>query len=279
MRIHKESVIIVNTKGKGSKTRQIPSYVIKHWKKYLFLFTLLIIALPVISGFVIYQRTIKYEVKLAEANHVRSLIDINKLKTSFESIDESIYQINNFLQKRGLEKLEMQNVGGGCDFEIIDVNEISSYYEKQVKDLEKNLKSIPIGNPYEGKITSDFGYRRNPFTGRTSEYHSGVDIRGKMRDTVRATANGVVAFAGYNKGYGNFVIIQHEKELQTVYGHLHSISVKRGEKIESGQMIGKLGNTGRSTGAHLHYEMRKNGKKIDPKDYMNFDLTQTDNEK
>lgn len=279
MRIHKTSVLIVNSKGEGNKMRQIPSHIVKHWRKYVFFFMFLILLLMVVSGFMIYQNTSEqYKEKLARANHIRSLIDIKKANTSFQSIDESIYRINRFLQARGLQKLNIENMGGGGNFEITDINEVADYYNKQVLDLEKTLQSIPLGNPYEGEVTSEFGYRRNPLNGRLSEFHPGIDMRGAIGDTVRTTGSGTIVFAGYKGGYGRCVIVQHEKKLQTLYGHLHRIDVKAGEKVTTGQLIGRLGNSGRSTGPHVHYEMRYNNQSINPKDYIQFDLALHDEE-
>jgi murein DD-endopeptidase MepM/ murein hydrolase activator NlpD len=160
--------------------------------------------------------------------------------------------------------------GVGADFDITHINEFAEFYQNQILGLESVLYSMPIGKPFDGEITSGYGYRRNPFTGRGVEFHSGIDFRGRLGDSVKTTGSGVVVFAGYNGGYGKCVVIEHEKNLQTMYGHLSKISVKEGEQVNSGQLIGLIGNTGRSTGPHVHYEIIVNGKGINPEKYISY---------
>ena len=92
-----------------------------------------------------------------------------------------------------------------------------------------------------------------------------------MGDSVKTTGSGIVTFAGYKGGYGQCVIIEHEKNLQTLYAHLWQINVKTGDHVNSGQLIGLMGSSGRSTGPHLHYEIINHGKRIDPKKYVSFE--------
>lgn len=270
---HKTSVLIVNSKEKASKVRQVPTHIIVNWRKYVVLFSLLIISFMLVSGFMIYQNTSRlYRDRLERANFIRSQIDINKALTAFASIDSGMYRINSFLQDRGLEKLKMDNMGGvGADFDIIYVNEYADFYQKQILELEKTLNSVPIGKPFDGKTTSEYGYRRNPFTGKNMEFHPGIDFKGLLGDSIKTTGSGIVTFAGYKNGYGRCVIIEHEKNMQTLYGHLWQIHVKEGEYVNSGQLIGSMGNSGRSTGPHLHYEIIINGKKINPEKYISSD--------
>lgn len=117
--------------------------------------------------------------------------------------------------------------------------------------------------PLRGKYTSGFGIRRDPFTGLKG-YHTGIDIAQPVGAPVRASKDGVVKFAGWSGGYGLCVFIKHQFGYETVYAHLSSINVKEGQKVKAGQLIGKVGNTGRSTGSHLHFEVRKFGKPLNP---------------
>ncbi len=117
------------------------------------------------------------------------------------------------------------------------------------------------------KITSEFGIRDDPFTGSPSR-HTGIDIAGPYNEDVYATADGVVKFVGYDRGSGNNIIIDHSAGIQTRYMHLSKYLVKVGQKVKKGEVIGHLGSTGRSTGPHLHYEVIKNGKKVDPMPYL-----------
>jgi murein DD-endopeptidase MepM/ murein hydrolase activator NlpD len=115
----------------------------------------------------------------------------------------------------------------------------------------------------KGLVTSPYGWRRDPFTGAT-RFHSGVDIGLAYGTPVRAAASGQVVFAGANGGYGNMVVIERPSGQQVRYAHLAAQNVRAGDVVEQGQVIGQVGNTGRSTGAHLHVEVIENGRAVDP---------------
>ena len=119
-----------------------------------------------------------------------------------------------------------------------------------------------------GKINNEFGFRRNPFGGRAYEFHAGLDIDGEKGDTVVAPANGIVTKSGVQGGYGNMIEIDHGNGLMTRYGHLSKIDVQVGDQINRGQIIGYIGSTGRSTGPHLHYELRVGDKPINPRRFL-----------
>ncbi len=143
-------------------------------------------------------------------------------------------------------------------------------YEELLKKTEyllENIKYIPLGYPVYGRITSKFGMRIDPFNGRWA-FHSGVDIKGRVGTPVRATACGVVEKVGYNRGYGRFVVVRHGNGFSTLYAHLCRIKVRKGERVERGEVIGLMGNTGRSTGPHLHYEVRVGNKPVNPLKFM-----------
>lgn len=135
--------------------------------------------------------------------------------------------------------------------------------------LRRALPSVPLRKPLSGdlQITSSFGYRTDPFLGRPA-LHSGVDLRQESGESVRATAGGVVTVAGSSGGYGNMVEIDHGGGLSTRYGHLSQIAVTTGQQVAPGAVIGKVGSTGRSTGPHLHYEVRSDGEAIDPARFL-----------
>jgi murein DD-endopeptidase MepM/ murein hydrolase activator NlpD len=115
----------------------------------------------------------------------------------------------------------------------------------------------------KGPVTSPFGWRKDPFTGAT-RFHSGVDIGLAYGTPVQAAAGGQVVFAGPNGGYGNMVVIERPSGQQVRYAHLSAQSVRVGDTVEHGQVIGQVGSTGRSTGAHLHVEVIENGRAVDP---------------
>jgi murein DD-endopeptidase MepM/ murein hydrolase activator NlpD len=136
-------------------------------------------------------------------------------------------------------------------------------------DLHKSLNVLPVRNPLQvdSEITSGFGARVDPFLGRAA-FHAGLDFHGDIGDPVRATAEGIVTKAGRVGGYGNLVEVTHKNGFATRYGHLSAILVAIGQKIKVGQIIGKLGSTGRSTGPHLHYETRIDGNAVNPQRFV-----------
>lgn len=137
-----------------------------------------------------------------------------------------------------------------------------------LKTQQQILAVIPSIDPVDGgTITSGFGFRESPFTGKR-EFHAGVDIADEWGSPVKATANGVVELAGRDGGLGNAVIIDHGHGIQTRYGHLSKIRVKSGQKVKKGQVIGAVGSTGRSTGPHLHYEVRFDGIPMNAENYL-----------
>jgi len=142
-----------------------------------------------------------------------------------------------------------------------------SLYE-HLEDKLNLLASTPSIRPIKGGwISSGFGYRRSPFTGRR-EFHRGLDIAAQKGTPIFATADGVVTFAG-NKGLmGKMIVIDHGYGMVTRYGHIYKLKKKRGDKVKRGDIIGLLGSTGRSTGPHVHYEVRLNGVPVNPQKYI-----------
>jgi murein DD-endopeptidase MepM/ murein hydrolase activator NlpD len=151
----------------------------------------------------------------------------------------------------------------------------ASPFEKKLVALQKEvlladrltrvMPYLPLRRPLDGKmeVTSPFGQRVDPFMGRMA-LHSGLDLRDDYGAPVHVTAGGTVTNAGWSGGYGNMVEVQHGNGLSTRYGHLASISVTDGQEIKAGAVVGRLGSTGRSTGPHLHYEVRINDEPVDP---------------
>lgn len=145
----------------------------------------------------------------------------------------------------------------------LDFNDLIDKLEKK-KNL---LAATPSIKPVNGWITSRFGYRKSPFTGKRN-FHSGVDISNKKGTKILATANGKITFAAKKTYYGNMITIDHGYGKATKYAHLNKILVKRGQKVKRGDVIATLGNTGQSTGPHLHYEVRINGAPVNPLKYI-----------
>jgi murein DD-endopeptidase MepM/ murein hydrolase activator NlpD len=130
------------------------------------------------------------------------------------------------------------------------------------------LASVPSIWPVAGTLRSGYGVRDNPFGGSSTEFHKGQDIRAPLGAPVIATADGTVVIAGWQRGYGRVVYIDHGNGMSTRYGHLSRIDVTAGQNIRRGEQLGLVGSTGRSTGPHLHYEVRINGQPISPINYL-----------
>lgn len=167
----------------------------------------------------------------------------------------------------------------GGPFIPADVNPDGSPFERQLSKVQaafvaldrvrRVLPYVPVRKPLSGQIeiTSTFGYRSDPFLGRMA-LHSGLDMRAETGTPARATAAGKVVTAGWTGGYGNMVEIDHGNGLSTRYGHLSAIGVVDGQIVKAGDIIGRVGSTGRSTGPHLHYEVRIDDEATDPSRFV-----------
>ncbi len=136
--------------------------------------------------------------------------------------------------------------------------------------MNRNLLDsvLPAGRPVQdGWVSSYFGFRADPFTGRRA-HHDGVDIAGKKGDSIEVVGSGVVTFSGARSGYGNLVEINHGNGYVTRYGHNQINLVKEGDKVNKGQAVALMGSTGRSTGPHVHFEVLRNGKVVNPIKYL-----------
>ncbi|QQO11914.1 peptidoglycan DD-metalloendopeptidase family protein [Bradyrhizobium diazoefficiens] len=167
----------------------------------------------------------------------------------------------------------------GGPFVPVKLNANAGPFEKQLNRinisraemdrLNRTLALVPYRKPVIGEVefTSGFGVRSDPFLGRPA-MHTGLDFRAATGDPVRVTANGKVVSAGWSGGYGRMVEVDHGNGLSTRYGHLSEISVRVGEVVKIGQVVGLVGSTGRSTGPHLHYETRIDGEAVDPQKFL-----------
>lgn len=197
------------------------------------------------------------------------------------------------LRIRQLEKRKEMQILAGMDSEELTegiakklsgiynriVSQEKSYkeIEKMVKNKERLLASTPAIQPLSNKdldrVSSGFGYRIDPLY-KTVKFHPGLDFTAPQGTPVYATADGVVRVAGnLGNGYGNHIIIDHGYAYNTLYGHLFRLKAKRGQSVKRGEVIGYVGNTGKSTGPHLHYEVIKGKKHLDPIYFFYNDLT------
>ena len=137
----------------------------------------------------------------------------------------------------------------------------------ELSDRQEFLDATPSIKPVNGLFTSHFGYRKSPFTGRPV-MHSGIDFAASIGTAVSAPADGIVKYVGYHGSYGKLVTLSHGYGVETRYAHNSRIYVKKGQKITRGQVISAVGNTGKSTGPHLHYEVRVHGIPVNPLNYI-----------
>jgi murein DD-endopeptidase MepM/ murein hydrolase activator NlpD len=158
--------------------------------------------------------------------------------------------------------------GGPVSPDIASAEEVEIENQLRLIETTSDPLTLPTMWAVSGRINNEFGFRRNPFGGRTYEFHSGMDINGDRGDPIIVPANGTVTKAGWHGGYGNLVEIDHGNGLTTRYGHLSKIEVRVGDELTRGQLMGYVGSTGRSTGPHLHYELRLGERAINPRRFL-----------
>lgn len=191
---------------------------------------------------------------LAQADPV--LTELNKIKDG----DPEKAQL-----RREYEELDHKFSELNQDALLVEAT-LQDQYEL-LSDQKSFLAALPTRKPAVGYFTSGFGIRHSPFGGK-AKMHEGLDIANHPGTPIQATADGVVTFADIKPGYGQTVIIDHGYGLETWYGHAKKVSVTRGQKVKRGDPIALLGNTGRSTGPHVHYEVRIHGTPVDPLSYI-----------
>jgi murein DD-endopeptidase MepM/ murein hydrolase activator NlpD len=213
-----------------------------------------------------------HSVRLANNNLQEQVVRLDEEKKSLlaEAVDklhEKNQLMESILATIGVDVTvaeSQQNTGG--PFTQITGKTPDDLIFKAERYLEM-IQYVPLGAPVPGVITSKFGRRRDPINSRPA-FHKGVDIRGRMGTDVKATADGKVYELGNDKGVGRFIVLDHKNGFRTSFGHLKKILVKRGQEIRRGQVIGLLGNSGRSTGPHVHYEVLYKKKLVNPIKYM-----------
>lgn len=209
----------------------------------------------------------------------RSLRDIDnkqikQVRLLTATARDNVGKIEEAMAATGYKPVLTPEGGQGGPFIPADGAGGASKFAEEVKGLDEALdyfnrarraaRRLPLANPADGSdISSTFGPRRDPLLG-TAAFHSGMDFRGATGSPVKVTAAGKVVSAGRNGGYGNMVEIDHGNGLRTRYAHMSQILVSEGEEVTTGTVIGLVGSTGRSTGPHLHYEVRKDGDAVDP---------------
>ncbi|CAL8981911.1 hypothetical protein RHODOP_04851 [Rhodoplanes sp. P11] len=208
---------------------------------------------------------------------------VSTLATLEETYEGRARRIRALLADLGLERAAPAETGVGGPFVPVRLQSGAQAFERQIhrvrlaraqaERLTRTLVAIPIRKPVAGDVdfSSTFGVRIDPFVGRPA-MHTGLDFRGSTGEPIRVTANGTVTSAGWSGGYGKMVEIDHGNGLSTRYGHLSEILVQSGQSVKIGQVIGRMGSTGRSTGPHLHYETRVGGDAVDPQKFLRAGL-------
>lgn len=199
-------------------------------------------------------------------------LEMKKTMSSLKNAESEFRRLFSFKSKeRVLESIDTSD-NGSIDMESLkdqikltmeSVGEIKDYLSQQ-RDL---YVSTPRGWPVVGRISSPYGYREHPKT-ETRDFHSGMDIAADPGLSVKATADGIVSFAGWSGESGNLVALEHGFGYSTFYAHNKKVVVKVGQKIKRGDVISYVGSTGNSTGPHLHYEVWKEGKVLNPLDFI-----------
>lgn len=159
--------------------------------------------------------------------------------------------------------IDMEQLKQQIKITLSTVGEIKDYLSQQ-RDL---YVSTPKGFPVDGRVSSGFGNREHPRSGE-SHFHTGIDIAADPGRPVRATADGIVSFADWSGGSGNLVALEHGFGFSTYYAHNKMLNVRIGQKVKRGDVIGYIGSTGNSTGPHVHYEVWKEGKPMNPSNYL-----------
>lgn len=210
-----------------------------------------------------YKGNIKDIIKLLGASQSENIFGLGGPETEIKNLSEILGLTNTNDYRTELETIQKINE------DISTSKRVLQNFMKFLAAREEIIQKIPNNWPIIGGgfITSGFGMRRSPFSGNLA-VHQGVDISWWPGAPIRASADGVVVFSGMKGGYGRTVQIQHEYGFQTLYGHLSSISAYEGKQVNKGEIIGFLGRTGRSTGFHLHYEVRIGTKAVDPMIFM-----------
>ncbi len=198
------------------------------------------------------------------------------MKDTIDSLKNSEVELKKLLSYETKEQI-YEHVDtldtGSVDIELLKgqiqktmerVSDIKDYIQQQKDVYFSTPKGWPVGDGY---ISSAFGYRTHPKK-KKREFHGGIDIASRSKAPVKATADGIVSFAGWSGGSGKLIVIEHGSGYTTCYGHNRKIMVKVGQKVKRGEAIALVGSTGNSTGPHVHYEIWIDGKRVNPRKYL-----------
>jgi murein DD-endopeptidase MepM/ murein hydrolase activator NlpD len=268
----RDKTLITVTTLHGSKQYTITEII----KKFLIIIVVSVIVFLISAIFIIRYLSNEVEQKNSSVNELLqikfSLENNNKiLKSEIKEKEKFLDEVNDKISD--IERiLELDSPEDTNNTERLDVAKL------HLIDKTLVLKSIPNGFPIKFiGVSSRFGYRTHPILKRR-EFHTGIDLRAKMNTKVHAPADGIINFARYHKksGYGNLLIVDHNFGFKTLYGHLNKFAVKQGDFVKKGDLIAYTGNTGMSSGPHLHYEIRYVGVVLDPINFLKWNFKNYD---
>ena len=217
---------------------------------------------------------IEMENQQLRAENERQRQELEQLNSRVEKVEDTSRKL---AEKSGMsEEPAVYPGSGGPELPLDDIG--LAAVRAKMSRLEHDMSAVdavlrkrgytPSIWPVQGTLESGFGGRRNPVGGSGFEFHSGQDSEAAQGTPVIAGARGIVVFAGWQNGYGQLVVVDHGGGLSTRYGHLSHIDVELGQNVARGQFLGRVGSTGRSTGPHLHYEVRINNEAVNPLQYL-----------
>ncbi|MES2375942.1 MAG: M23 family metallopeptidase [Bacteroidota bacterium] len=275
------TIVILNKNKQGTKTIQVRTRHLARLKYYAM--TLVAVLALLVGAIVLLQKNIEHQevekqLLLTQIVSLKGQIPIalqkesekNSAQSYIQAIEGKLKNINDYLRRRGLKGFSTKAVGGDGNAEGAKLSDKEVYmaYNDYLTHLVNSVGFTPMGYPRIASMTSSFGFRSDPFNTEHAEFHPGIDFTGNRGDVAKCTANGRVVSAGWNGGYGNCVRVAHANGYETLYGHLSRITVSVGQKLSVGDKVGEVGSTGRSTGTHLHYEVRQNGKPVNPVKFL-----------
>lgn len=269
------TVLVVSNHNKETISFNIPYKHIKNIKLYSGIICSLIFAMiATIFAFFININTLsntnnELNLQLSDIKKQNELLDSMKVRNKINIIEERLNNIDKYLNERGVKE-DLSYMGGEYKESGHNIFEIFDLFDEHSQYVYENINKIPAGYPYIGEIKSEYGYRKNPFGGSGIEFHSGIDLKGSVGAPVLATADGTVKTAEWQGGFGKCVTLLHKFGYETIYGHLSEFNVTSGENVKTGDTIGYIGSTGRSSGPHLHYEIKHNGVDINPNIFLNL---------
>lgn len=270
--------LVARTSSSRSRIRRIAIH--KHWLKVAAVLAGVVLCAV---GYGFYGLVRQAQHLQVQSENARLRLENDRQRRQLETLNNRVEAVEDASRRLveisgGGGEIQAANVGGTggpsrpigeMTFGFIDSR--TGYVEMELKAFENILKEralVPSIWPVRGTLESGFGGRRNPFGGSSYEYHEGQDIEAAFGTPVDAAANGTVTVAGWQNGYGQVVYVDHGGGLTTRYGHLSKIDVVVGQSISRGEVLGLVGSSGRSTGPHLHYEVRINNEPVDPVEYL-----------